>query len=111
MSAMSGTPGNSRDLVDSAAANRSFQTFGKALESAGPSDTLRGAGPFTLIAPTDAAFDRLPAGRLDIDGQPAPITMTAGQIGTDGPRVTWAGIGSSNGVLHGIDKANIQTRR
>lgn len=64
MSTMTHTPSTS-NLVDTAAANGSFKTFGKAIERAGLSDTLRGAGPFTIFAPTDAAFDKLPAGRLD----------------------------------------------
>ena len=54
-----------RNLVDTAAANGSFKTFGKAIEHAGMSDTLRGIGPFTIFAPTDAAFEKLPAGKLD----------------------------------------------
>ena len=54
-----------KNLVDTAAANGSFTIFGKALERAGMGDTLRGAGPFTVFAPTDAAFDKLPAGKLD----------------------------------------------
>ncbi len=55
MSTMTHTPSTS-NLVDTAAANGSFKTFGKALESAGLSDTLRGAGPFIIFAPTDAAL-------------------------------------------------------
>jgi uncharacterized surface protein with fasciclin (FAS1) repeats len=58
------------DLVDTAAANGSFATFGKAVEHAGLSDTLRGVGPFTIFAPTDAAFEALPEGRLDKLFQP-----------------------------------------
>lgn len=58
------TPGN-KNIVDMAAANGSFKTFGKALQLAGLADKLRGTGPFTLFAPTDAAFDKLPAGKLD----------------------------------------------
>lgn len=64
MSTMSNTP-STKNLVDTAAANDSFKTFTKAIERAGMSDTLRGAGPFTVFAPTDAAFDKLPAGKLD----------------------------------------------
>lgn len=56
---------NTKNLVDTAAANGSFKTFGKAIERAGMSDTLRGIGPFTIFAPTDAAFDKLPSGKLD----------------------------------------------
>lgn len=53
------------DIVDTAAANGLFTTFGKAIELAELGETLRGAGPFTVLAPTDAAFEKLPAGRLD----------------------------------------------
>lgn len=56
---------SSKNLLDTAAANGSFKTFGKAIERAGMSETLRGVGPFTIFAPTDAAFDKLPAGKLD----------------------------------------------
>jgi len=57
--------GSARNLVDTAAANQSFSTFSKALRQAGLADTLRGAGPFTVFAPTDEAFAKLPAGKLD----------------------------------------------
>lgn len=56
---------NTLDLIDTAAANGSFKTFGRAIQQAGMTDTLRGEGPFTVFAPTDAAFDKLPAGKLD----------------------------------------------
>lgn len=56
---------STKNLVETAAANGSFKTFGKAIERAGMGETLRGAGPFTVFAPTDSAFDKLPAGKLD----------------------------------------------
>ena len=56
---------STKNLFDTAAANGSFKTFGKAIECAGMSQLLRGAGPFTIFAPTDAAFDKLPAGKLE----------------------------------------------
>ncbi|RZA21153.1 MAG: fasciclin domain-containing protein [Lysobacteraceae bacterium] len=56
---------NTKNLIDTAASNGSFKTFGKAIEQACMGDTLRGTGPFTVFAPTDAAFDKLPAGKLD----------------------------------------------
>jgi uncharacterized surface protein with fasciclin (FAS1) repeats len=59
------TTSPTKNLIDTAAANGSFKTFGKAIEYAGLSDTLRGVGPFTIFAPTDAAFDKLPAGKLE----------------------------------------------
>jgi uncharacterized surface protein with fasciclin (FAS1) repeats len=54
-----------KNLVDTVAANDSFKTFSRAVENAGLSDSLRATGPFTIFAPTDAAFEKLPAGRLD----------------------------------------------
>lgn len=138
----------SKNLVDTAAANGSFKTFGKALDAAGMSETLRGVGPFTLFAPTDAAFDKLPAGRLEtlfkpenkeelvsilnyhlvngrklvadvgkwqvaktVNGQGAPIKLEGAQVSIDGAQVTSADIGSSNGIIHGIDKVNIPTKQ
>lgn len=52
-------------LLETAAANGSFKTLGTAIEHAGLTETLKGAGPFTVFAPTDAAFEKLPAGTLD----------------------------------------------
>ena len=53
------------DLVTQLEAQGSFTTLVDALEAAGLSDALQGAGPFTVFAPTDAAFDALPAGAMD----------------------------------------------
>jgi uncharacterized surface protein with fasciclin (FAS1) repeats len=65
-----GTTVSTRNLLDTAAANGTFKTFGKAVEKAGLNETLRGPGPFTVFAPTDAAFEKLPAGRLEVLFQP-----------------------------------------
>ena len=54
-----------KDIVDTAVAAGSFTTLAKALTAAGLVTTLKGAGPFTVFAPTDAAFAKLPAGTLD----------------------------------------------
>ena len=53
-----------QNLLEAAAANGSFKTFGKAVEIAGLNETLRSPGPYTVFAPTDAAFALLPEGRL-----------------------------------------------
>ena len=137
---------NGQNLMDAAAANGSIKTFGKAVEHAGLSDTFRGIGPFTIFAPTDAAFEKLPAGKLEnlfkpenkqelvsllnyhvvngrkplvdigkwqnaktVNGQQAPVKLTGDQVSIDGALVTKGDIGSSNGVIHGIDKVNIPT--
>ena len=54
-----------KDIVDTAVAAGSFKTLAKALDAAGLVQTLKGAGPFTVFAPTDEAFAKLPAGTLD----------------------------------------------
>jgi uncharacterized surface protein with fasciclin (FAS1) repeats len=53
------------DIVDTAVANGSFTTLAAALEAAGLVETLKGEGPFTVFAPTDAAFAALPAGTVE----------------------------------------------
>ena len=55
----------SKDIVDTAVAAGSFNTLAKALQAAGLVDTLKGSGPFTVFAPTDDAFARLPPGTLE----------------------------------------------
>jgi len=54
-----------KDIVDTAVAAGSFQTLAKALGAAGLLETLKGEGPFTVFAPTDEAFAKLPAGTLE----------------------------------------------
>jgi uncharacterized surface protein with fasciclin (FAS1) repeats len=58
------TNSQSGNLLDIAAEQGSFVSFGKAVEQAGLGDVLRGDGPFTVFAPTDAAFANLPEGKL-----------------------------------------------
>lgn len=53
------------DIVDIAVANGNFNTLVAAVAAAGLVDTLKTPGPFTVFAPTDAAFDALPAGTID----------------------------------------------
>ena len=54
-----------KDIVDTAIEAGSFTTLATALEAAGLVDVLKGEGPFTVFAPTDAAFEKLPDGILD----------------------------------------------
>lgn len=53
------------DIVDTAVSAGSFTTLVAAVKAAGLVDTLKGAGPFTVFAPTDEAFAKLPAGTVD----------------------------------------------
>ena len=55
-----------KDIVDTAVAAGQFKTLAAALGAAGLVDTLKGKGPFTVFAPTDAAFAKLPAGTVDM---------------------------------------------
>lgn len=54
-----------KDIVDNAAAAKSVSTLVTAVKAAGLVETLKGAGPFTVFAPTNAAFDKLPKGALE----------------------------------------------
>ena len=57
--------GSKKDIVDTAVATGDFKTLATALQAAGLVDTLKGAGPFTVFAPTDEAFAKLPAGTVE----------------------------------------------
>jgi len=54
-----------KDIVDVAVSAGTFTTLATALQAAGLVDTLKGKGPFTVFAPTDQAFAKLPAGTLE----------------------------------------------
>lgn len=54
-----------KDVVDTAVAAGDFKTLAAALQAAGLVDTLKGKGPFTVFAPTDEAFAKLPAGTVE----------------------------------------------
>jgi uncharacterized surface protein with fasciclin (FAS1) repeats len=60
--AQSATPGT---IVDVAGANKDFSTLVTAITAAGLTETLAGKGPFTVFAPTNAAFEKLPKGTLE----------------------------------------------
>ena len=75
------------DIVDTAVGAGSFKTLAAALQAAGLVETLKGQGPFTVFAPTDAAFAKLPAGTVeallkDIPKLKAILTyhVVAGQV-------------------------------
>ncbi len=56
---------NAKDIVDTAVSAGNFNTLATALKAAGLIETLKGAGPFTVFAPTDAAFAKIPKAQLD----------------------------------------------
>jgi uncharacterized surface protein with fasciclin (FAS1) repeats len=61
----SATAMSESDIVETAAAAGDFKTMTAALKAAGLDETLKGPGPFTVFAPTDAAFAKLPEGTVD----------------------------------------------
>ena len=65
LSAGSLSAAEKKDIVDTAVAAGSFKTLAAALGAAGLVDTLKGSGPFTVFAPTDDAFAKLPAGTVE----------------------------------------------
>jgi uncharacterized surface protein with fasciclin (FAS1) repeats len=56
---------NSGDVVDVAAGSKNHTTLVAAVKAAKLVETLKGSGPFTVFAPTNAAFDKLPAGTVE----------------------------------------------
>ncbi|MEO9778758.1 MAG: fasciclin domain-containing protein [Sedimentitalea sp.] len=58
--------GHSKDIVDTAIGADDFNTLVAAVQAAGLVDTLKGEGPFTVFAPTDAAFAALPEGTVEM---------------------------------------------
>jgi len=77
-------------IVETAVSAGSFNTLVAAVKAADLVDTLNGAGPFTVFAPTDEAFAKLPAGTLE-------------ELMVDNAKVVKTDIVCSNGVIHVID--------
>ena len=65
LSAAALAPAWAADIVDTAVKAGSFKTLATALTAAGLVDTLKGPGPFTVFAPTDEAFAKIPKAQLD----------------------------------------------
>ncbi len=107
--------GMSKDIVDTAVEAGSFTTLVAAVQAAGLVETLKGDGPFTVFAPTNAAFAKLPAGTVESLLQPenkdqlvsiltyhvVPGAVTSDQLA--GQRLSVATVQGSN--LH-IDARN-----
>lgn len=62
---VSAAQAKSKDIVDTAVGAGKFSTLVAAVQAAGLVDTLKGEGPFTVFAPTDEAFAKLPAGTVE----------------------------------------------
>ena len=64
-----------RDIIDNAVNSQDHTTLVAAVKAAGLVDTLKGKGPFTVFAPTNAAFDKLPAGTVEMLVKPENKAM------------------------------------
>ncbi len=121
------------DVVDTAIAAGSFKTLVKAVQAAGLVDTLKGDGPYTVFAPTDEAFAKLPQGTLeslladkqkltevltyhvvsgkvmasDLVGKESIDSIEGSAIASASLQVSKADIMASNGVIHVIDEVLI----
>jgi uncharacterized surface protein with fasciclin (FAS1) repeats len=107
------------DIVDVAAANDDFSTLVAAVTAAGLVDTLKGDGPFTVFAPTNAAFDALPAGTVESLLEPGNIeTLQAiltyhvvpGNVTSDqlaGQRLNVATVNGANVHIDGTDGVTV----
>ena len=109
-----------KDIVDTAVAAGSFKTLATALTAAGLIDTLKGKGPFTVFAPTDEAFAKVPKPDLDalladkakftavltyhvVPGKVMAKDVKAGKVKTvQGSEIT---VATANGVM--VDAAKV----
>ena len=109
-----------KDIVDTAVSAGNFKTLAKALGVAGLVDTLKGKGPFTVFAPTDEAFAKIPKADLDallkdkakltavltyhvVPGKVMAADVKAGKVKTvQGSELT---VSTAGGVM--VDKANV----
>ncbi|KNZ34164.1 MAG: hypothetical protein AD742_01810 [Methylibium sp. NZG] len=109
-----------KDIVDTAVGAGNFKTLAAALTAAGLVDTLKGKGPFTVFAPTDEAFAKIPKADLDklladkakltavltyhvVPGKVMAKDVKAGKVKTvQGSELT---IGTTGGVM--VDKAKV----
>jgi uncharacterized surface protein with fasciclin (FAS1) repeats len=114
------TSAYAKDIVDTAVAAGNFKTLATALQAAGLVDTLKGKGPFTVFAPTDEAFAKVPKADLDallkdkakltavltyhvVPGKVMAKDVKAGQVKTvQGGMLT---ISTANGVM--VDNAKV----
>ncbi|MBS3996482.1 MAG: fasciclin domain-containing protein [Hydrogenophaga sp.] len=111
---------HAKDIVDTAIAAGSFKTLVTAIQAAGLVDTLKGPGPFTVFAPTDEAFAKVPKADLDallkdkakltavltyhvVPGKVMAKDVTAGMVKTvQGSSLT---VGTTGGVT--VDQAKV----
>ncbi len=86
----------SKDIIDNAVNSKDHTTLVAAVKAAGLVDTLKGPGPFTVFAPTNAAFDKLPKGTVETLLKPENKDMLTGD-----PDLPRGGRQARHGGAHG----------
>jgi len=99
----------SKDIIDNAVNSRDHTTLVAAVKAAGLVDTLKGPGPFTVFAPTNAAFAALPAGTVDTLLKPENKGMLTGVLTYHVVPGKWDAAAISKMIAEGKGMASIKT--
>ena len=99
----------SKDIIDNAVNSKDHTTLVAAVKAAGLVETLKGPGPFTVFAPTNAAFDALPAGTVDTLLKPENKEMLTTILTYHVVPGKWDAAGISKMIKDGKGKAMIKT--
>jgi len=99
----------SKDIIDNAVNSKDHTTLVAAVKAAGLVDTLKSAGPFTVFAPTNAAFAALPAGTVDTLLKPENKGMLSGILTYHVVAGKWDAAAISKMIADGKGMASIKT--
>jgi uncharacterized surface protein with fasciclin (FAS1) repeats len=99
----------SKDIIDNAVNSKDHTTLVAAVKAAGLVDTLKGPGPFTVFAPTNAAFAALPAGTVDTLLKPENKGMLTGILTYHVVPGKWDAAAIGKMVMDGKGMASIKT--
>jgi uncharacterized surface protein with fasciclin (FAS1) repeats len=99
----------SKDIIDNAVNSKDHTTLVAAVKAAGLVDTLKGPGPFTVFAPTNAAFAALPAGTVDTLLKPENKGMLTGVLTYHVVPGKWDAAAISKMIADGKGMASIKT--
>ena len=91
-------------IVEVAASNADFETLVAAVNAAGLAETLRGAGPFTVFAPTDEAFAKLPAGTVENLLKPENKDKLVALLTYSPLDAAWSNSGTGGPVLNRVGR-------
>jgi uncharacterized surface protein with fasciclin (FAS1) repeats len=99
----------SKDIIDNAVNSKDHTTLVAAVKAAGLVETLKGPGPFTVFAPTNAAFAALPAGTVDNLLKPENKAALTKVLTYHVVAGKWDGAALAKMVMDGMGKADIKT--